>query len=162
MCTFMFSHHSLTLKKSCKLIFVTTKGFPAYAFPLKVHCTLQTSRTSNKRDIGTLILTRLSLTLKEWSTLKSDTTKRCTADGFLKVDYTLQTSKTNNKQDIGTFILKHPSLTLTEKSKVKSDITKRFTAYGFLKVDYTLQISRTNNKRVIRTFILTHPCLTLK
>ena len=72
--------------------------------------------------------------MKEWSKVKSDTTKSFVAYGFLKVDSTLQTSTTNNKQDLGTFMLNCHSLTLKEWSKVKSDIAKRFASYSFLKV----------------------------
>ena len=47
---------------------------------------------------------RHNLTLKERSKVKSDTTKRFAACGFLKVDCKLQTSRTNNKQDRDTFV----------------------------------------------------------
>ena len=93
-----------------------------------------------------------SLTFKEWSKVKSDTTKR-----FLKVDCTLQTSKTNNKQHRGNFMPTCHSLTLKKWPTVKSDSTKRLAAYGFLEGDCTLQTSRSNNKLVIGTFILTRP-----
>ena len=66
------------------------------------------------------MLSRHSLTLKEWSKVKSDSPKRFTANGFLKVDSTLQTSRFNNKPTIGTFILSHHNFTLKELSKVKS------------------------------------------
>ena len=45
-----------------------------------------------------------SLTLKEWPTVKSDSTKRLAAYGFLEGDCTLQTSRSNNKQDRGIFV----------------------------------------------------------
>ena len=54
--------------------------------------TLQSNRTTNKWDIGTFMLTQHSLTLKEWSKVKSDTPKRFAADDLLHVDCTLQTS----------------------------------------------------------------------
>ena len=65
---------------------------------LWVDCTLQTSRTNNKQDIGTFMLTCPSFfTLKEGSKVKFDITKRFPAYGFLKVDCALQTSRTNNR-----------------------------------------------------------------
>ena len=70
--------------------------FAANGF-LKVDSTLETSRTNNKRDIGTFMLNRHNLTLNERSKVKSDTSKRFTAHGFLKADCTLQTSRNNNK-----------------------------------------------------------------
>ena len=50
------------------------------------------------------MLTHHSLTLKEWSKVKSDSTKRFAAYGFLKVDCTLHISRTNNKRDRGIFV----------------------------------------------------------
>ena len=88
MCTFMLSHHSLTLKKRSKVRSDITKRFTGYCF-LKEDCTLETSRTNNKRDRGTFMLTHPSLTLKEQSKVKSDTTERFTVYGFLKVNCTL-------------------------------------------------------------------------
>ena len=52
----------------------------------------------------TFILTHPSLTLKERSNVKSDTTKRFVAYGFLKFDRTFQTSRINNKQDRDNFV----------------------------------------------------------
>ena len=74
------------------------------------------------------MLTLHSLTLEEWSKVKSDITKRFATNDFLKVDSALQTSRTNNKRDCGTFMLTRPSLT--------------FAADDFIKVDCTLQTSR--------------------
>ena len=105
MCTFMLSQHSFSLKKRSKVKSVTTKRFAAYGFPLNVGCTLQISRTNNKRGIGTFMLSHYSLTLKKWSKVKSDTTKRFTAYSFLKVDSILESSRTNNKLHIGTSML---------------------------------------------------------
>ena len=93
------------------------------------------------------MLTRPSLTLKEWSKVKSDIAKRFAAYGFLKVDCTLEKSRTTNKRDTGTFMLTRHSLTLKEWSKVKSDTTQRLAAYDFLKFHCTLQTSRTTNKQ---------------
>ena len=64
--------------------------------------------------MGTLMLTRPSLTLKEQSKVKAATTKRFAAYDFLNVDCKLETSGSNNKGVIGTFILTHPILTLKE------------------------------------------------
>ena len=54
MCTFMLSHHSVTLKKKTKVKSVNRKRFAAYCFPLKLNCTLQTTTSNNKGDIGIL------------------------------------------------------------------------------------------------------------
>ena len=84
----MLSRHILTLKECSKVKYDTNKTFAAYNI-LNVDCTLQSSRTNNKRDIGTFMLRCHHLTLKEWSKVKSDTTKIFAPDGFLKVDCTL-------------------------------------------------------------------------
>ena len=73
-----------------------------------------------------------SLTLKEGSKVKFDSTKRFAGHNFLQSDYTFLTSRTNNKEVIGTFKIVDPSLTLKEGSKVKSDIIRRFAGYVFL------------------------------
>ena len=99
----MLSCHNLTLKERSKVKSDITKRFAAYGF-LKVDCTLETSRTINKREMCTFMLTHPSLTLKERSKVKSDITKRFTAYCFLKVDCTLQTSRSSYKQDRGTFV----------------------------------------------------------
>ena len=92
------------------------------------------------------MLTLYRLALSESSKVKSDITKRFTADSFQKVGCTLQASRINNNQDSDMFMLTSNQLTLNEWSKVKSNITKRFTDYIFLKVNCTLQTYRTNNK----------------
>ena len=71
---------------------------------LKVDSTLQTSRTNNKQDRDTFMVTRLNLTLKNLAKVKSDITKRFTAYGFLRVDCTLETSRANNKQDMAPYV----------------------------------------------------------
>ena len=53
-CTSMLSDHSLTVKKWFKFKSDTIKRFAANDF-LKVGCTLQTFRTNNEQDRGTLI-----------------------------------------------------------------------------------------------------------
>ena len=54
--------------------------------------------------MSTFMLSRHSLTLKDWCKVKSDSTKRFSANGFLKVYCTLQTSRSNNKRDRNTFV----------------------------------------------------------
>ena len=56
--------------------------------------------------------------LNGWSKVKSDSTKRFAAYGFLKVNWALQTSRTNNKQGRGTFMWKRHGLIVKEWSKV--------------------------------------------
>ena len=90
-CTSMLRDHSLTLKKWFKVKSDSTKRFAATDF-LKDDSTLQTSRTNNKRDRGTFMLTRPNLTLKDLPTVKSDITKRFAVYGFLKVYFTLETN----------------------------------------------------------------------
>ena len=68
----MLSHRSLTLNEQHKLKSV----FKSYVFK-KVHSTLQTSKTNNKRYIGTF-------TLKERSKVTSDASKRFASYFFPK------------------------------------------------------------------------------
>ena len=112
----------------------------------------QTSRTNNKRVIGTFKFRYICLTLKKGFKVKSDNINRFPAHDFLYVCLPSQTSRTNNKRVISTFKFGYPRLTLKEGSKVKSDHTKRFPAHDFLQVALPSQTSRTNNKGDISSF----------
>ena len=70
-------------------------------------------------------MTRLGLTLKEWPKVKSDTTKRFAAYGFLTVNCTWETSRTNNKRDRDTFV-KH--INVGDSNGCKSKTTNQSTA----------------------------------
>ena len=59
---------------------------------------------NNKTDRGTFMLTHNSLTLKEWTKVKSDIARRFASHGSLKVECALQTFRTNDKRDRGTFM----------------------------------------------------------
>ena len=59
----MLGLHSVPLKELFKVKYDTTKTFAGYGF-LKLECTLQTTGTNNKLDMGTFMLSCPSLTLK--------------------------------------------------------------------------------------------------
>ena len=121
-------NHCLTLKKGPKVNSVHIRRFPAHDF-LYVGLSSQTSRTNNKRVIGTFNFHYPHLTLKEGPQVKSVHTRRFPAHDFLYVGLSSQTSRTNNKRVIGTFNFHYPHLTLKEGPQVKSDQTRRFPAH---------------------------------
>ena len=90
-----------------------TRRFPAHDF-LYVGLPSQTSRTNNKRVIGTFTFGYPRLTLKEGPKVKSDHTRRFPAHDFLYAGLPCQTSRTNNKRVISTFKFGCPHLTLKE------------------------------------------------
>ena len=71
----MLSPNNVTLKERSKVKSDTIKRFAAYGF-LKVDCTLQTSKTYNKRDRDTFVK---NMNAGEANGSKSETTNKSTA-----------------------------------------------------------------------------------